>query len=197
MMSAGQQSQVFLEPFKSLSETLQPDSRNLSWVSVDMSTGEATPLVLHHVHAALEAIQLSRKVPAHIYHSFLTARHLALYSWFVYRFEMIAQLQAYATLEYALRDRLGYRDDDKPPTLRPLLNTAIKQGLLKEPRLRDWPGHQDDLGPSYRDGDWLRKLPELIAYFRNVLAHGSYFLMPDGGRALRLTADIINQLYPE
>jgi hypothetical protein len=130
-----------------------------------------------------------------VYHSFLTARHLALYAWYVYRFNTVAQLQAYASLEYALRERLGHADDDRPPGLRVLLTEAIDIGLLDERRIRDWPGHAGAIAPGYVSGDWLRRLPEPVAMLRNDLARGSFTLNPDGGLTLRIVADIINQLY--
>lgn len=180
-------------------DVLKPDPRNLSWVVVNLATGTGKPLELADFHAFLEEIQLTSTTPEHIQNSFLTARHLELYSWFVYRFTMVAQLQAYATLEYALRERLGHAEVERRPGLRQLLSSAVERGFVEEQKIRDWPGHREDIPEAERfcPGEWLRRLPEFIARFRNDLAHGSFTLMPDGGRALRVVGDIINQLYPE
>ncbi len=92
--------------FKLFSEIVAPDIRSRAWFQIDVEAGIARPWTHEDVHSGLAAPELSPAVPENIYHSFLTARHLELYSWFVYRFTMPAQLQAYATLEYALRKRL-------------------------------------------------------------------------------------------
>ncbi len=83
--------------------------------------------------------------------------------------------------------------------MRPLLAAAIKDGLVEAKKIRDWPGNTGDRlsgDVGYKAGDWLNALPELIGELRNYLAHGSFSLYPDGGRSLRVVADIINQLYP-
>jgi hypothetical protein len=118
-------------------------------------------------------------------------------SLFVYRFHMPAQLQAYASLEYALRERLGFADAERPPTLTPLLETAVKRGLLKRQLLRDWPGQgsPESSIPEHLGEEWLRQLPEWLSYFRNDLAYGSFTLTSDSIRVLRMVADIINQLF--
>lgn len=48
---------------------------------------------------------------------------------------------------------------------------------------------------SRRNG-WKR-FQKNIGDFRNHLAHGSFILVPDGGRTLRVVADIINQFIPK
>lgn len=186
------------ELFKDATQICEPDERNLSLVLVDRETGRRSPYALEDVHRGLSGITLSASVPEYIQDHFTTARHLALYSWFVYRFLAVAQMQAYGTLEYALRERLGLADAKRPPGLRALLSQAIRKDLLREEEIRDWPGHSRELGTPeqpYVPGDWLRLSPEHISYMRNNLAHGSFTLMPDGGRTLRLVADIVNQLY--
>lgn len=187
------------EEFKSFDEIVAPDPRSAAWIIVDAATGARRAYALHDVHDALAKLTLSPQVPDHIQHCFLTARHLALYGWFVYRFAMVAQLQAYTALEFALRERLGHTEDERPPGLKKLFAKAVAAQLVHEDQIRDWPGHRIDLdrdGFPYQPGSWLRDLPERLAYFRNDLAHGTFTLNPDGGRTLRVVADVINQLYP-
>ena len=189
-----------MEDFKAFEEITEADARMRSWALVDRVTGNARPYGLRDLHGAIAEIRLNPAVPAHVQMSFLTARHLALYAWFVYRFAEPSRLQAYASLEFALRDRLGHSNDDKPPPLRNLLEKAVADGMFNERGIGDWPGHRQDLTVGgtreYRSGDWIRSLPEFIAYFRNDLAHGSFTLNPDGALTLRLVAELINQLYP-
>ena len=128
----------------------------------------------------------------------MTARHLGLYSWFVYRFTMPAQLQAYATLEYALRERLEGLGLPTSSSVHGRLEFAIANGYLQQEKFRDWPG-----GTAAADGapertwldSWILQMPERISYMRNDLAHGNFTLYPHHGFTLHVVADAINQLY--
>lgn len=186
-----------METFKTLEEITQPDPRNANLRLVNAHTGESRPFTIADVHAGLQGAELVELVPEAVRDHFQTARHLALYSWFVYRFIPVAQMQAYATLEYALRLRLGHQDDDRPPGLKLLLRKALKEKLLTDARFRDWPGHQDGaMGATPGSTAWIeRALLDFVTFFRNNLAHGSSTLLPDGGRTLRMVADAINQLF--
>jgi hypothetical protein len=185
------------ESFKQLTEISEPDPRNLGyWIGPPHAEG-SRPIDLEHQHEVLARLELHAGVPEYIREHFFTARHLALYAWFVYRFHMPSQLQAYATLEYALRERLGYAERNHPPGLKELLTEASTKGLLLEERIRDWPGHRRQpsvwsLDPA---GSWLTIVADVLPRFRNDLAHGSFTLSPDGGRTLRIVADIVNQLW--
>jgi hypothetical protein len=187
------------ESLKLLDEITVPDPRSAMYVVVNLQTGEQRPITLDDYYQAMASLELNESVPEHIRDHFLTARHLAIYAWFVYRFTMAAQLQAHASLEYALRERLGYADDERPPALRKLLNMAVRKNLFRAENFRDWPGHQRQDGDSERRQNadsWVAQLPEFFSYFRNDLAHGSSTLFPMHGVVLRTIADAINQLYP-
>jgi hypothetical protein len=185
------------ESFKLLAEIFEPDSRNLGVWTGPPGVAGSRPIDLAHQHDVLARLELHGGVPDYIREHFLTARHLALYAWFVYRFSMPSQLQAYATLEYALRERLGYADGEHPPGLKRLLTEASSRGLLQEERIRDWPGHRREpsVSSEFPSGSWLTIVADALPYFRNDLAHGSFTLSPDGGRTLRVVADIVNQLW--
>jgi hypothetical protein len=197
-----QQSSKFrmaLESFKPLDAIVEPDERHAGWSLRSRQTGATRPLTIDDFHGDLAALTLNPSVPEDIQNHFLTARHLALYSWFVYRFAMAAQLQAYASLEYALRERFKELGLNAPGTLRGLLEFAAARGFLENEHFRDWPGHEAHHHPD-ADSDWLeswiRRMPEIISYFRNDMAHGSFTLTPHYSIALRFAADAINQLYP-
>ena len=190
-----------MERFKAIDEILVGDSRSTGWALRNNVTGETRPYTIEDHHQRIAEVELTASTPEDVRDSFLTARHLALYSWFVYRFGMPCQLQAYSALEFALRIRLKHTDDERPPGLKALLRKAIEGGLVDERRINVWPGHRMDLTfggtRPYADGDWLRGLPEYAAHFRNDLAHGSFTLNTEWLRTLALVADIVNQLFPD
>lgn len=177
------------ERFKEFDELLVPDSRS--------RYREVGPGSLEGFHRVMAEIRLNEAVPQDIRNHFVTARHLVVYSWFVYPFVMLAQSHAYGTLEYALRVRLGRADDERPPTLRPLWDMAVKRGLLRDEGFRDWPGRHLAAPGAKPSTEWVRRISESLAGLRNDLAHGSFSLYPEHWRLLPMVADAINQLYPE
>jgi hypothetical protein len=76
---------------------LAPDTRNFNFSisSIDV------------LYQSIEHIQLNSSVPNDIRVQFDTARNLFLHSFYVYRFYVVAESQALATLEFALRDCIG------------------------------------------------------------------------------------------
>jgi hypothetical protein len=186
-----------MEELKGLDDICSPDARNAAMRLRNNRTGAIRPYTVADVHASLEDAELGDAVPGDIRDHFQTARHLVLYSWFVYRFIPVAQMQAYGSLEFALRERLDVTQEKRPPGLKQLIRKATSLGLLSDKGFRDWPGHRtgvarEETSPS----TWVeRALTEYLPHFRNNLAHGSVTLMPDGGRTLRIVADAINQLY--
>ena len=80
---------------------------------------------------------------------FDTARNLYLYAWFVYRFYNVAEQQAFACLEMALRERLmnemplperywPKRRQKQPPTLKSMLRYVIDRGYIRNEGFRIW-----------------------------------------------------------
>jgi hypothetical protein len=195
------------ESFKRFDAITDPDSRSTGWVRMGHDGTETRFDLVEH-HRFLQSIVLDPLVPENLRDQFMTAKHLALYAWFVYRFHMTSSLQALTTLEYALRERLvhtlpttagkGKNNSKSPmrPNLRGLLMQAIESGLVESLTI---PGRL--LPPESGDFDrespeeWLRRLPALLADQRNRLAHGTFELMPSSGWTLLVVADIINQLY--
>jgi hypothetical protein len=87
----------------------------------------------------LSQFTLSDNVPIRVRIHFETAKNLYAYSWFVYRFHMVAQQHALATLELALRIRFYPPDGittERRATLLPLLKRAASEGLLSAPKFR-------------------------------------------------------------
>jgi hypothetical protein len=74
-----------------------------------------------------------------LFHALESSVKGLLYAWFVYRFHPIAEQQALATLEFALRERLILlgaigRNDEWVPGLRKLLKDATARGLIGNER---------------------------------------------------------------
>lgn len=126
------------ERLRALNVIMEPDPRTT------MFLGDVQPSLAAH-HAAINVVQLSAAVPEPIAIQFETARNLYLYAWHVYRFYMVAKVQALTTLELGLRtclpDRLPepyQRPKQKQPMLAGMLGYAIDQGLIKNEGFRRW-----------------------------------------------------------
>jgi len=120
---------------------LQPDFRSRK---TDILTGE--PLTIAYEYDAIAKVTLDDRVPRNIRAQFDTSRNLYLYAWFVYRFYPIAEKQAYACLELALRER--YAEElaavskrklaETTQGLKPLLTYAVEKGHLKNENFSLW-----------------------------------------------------------
>ena len=93
--------------------------------------------------ARIAQYQLIESVPHAVRVHFETAKNLYLYAWFVYRFHTVAETHAFATLEFALREKLTFLfpdefgpDAKRHPTLRSLFARARKEGLIANSGLR-------------------------------------------------------------
>jgi hypothetical protein len=112
-----------------------------------ISAGFGTPLRkkgLADYHAQVAVIVLNKGVPEDVQLHFETAKNLFVYGWFVYRFFTVADHQALAALELALRMRYekeipkSYYPRSKFATLKPLLRYAIDKGHIRHERFRRW-----------------------------------------------------------
>lgn len=102
------------DPLKALDEICSPDPRQKNF------SGS-----LSDRHQILNEINLHQGVPVDVRQSFETAKNLCLYTWFVYRFHQVSELQAFVTLEMALRAKFTRQyPDKKVPTLAILLQMS-------------------------------------------------------------------------
>lgn len=185
------------EKLKEFDQITQADERWQNFGSVNKTTGTITRSVLQDFYSSVERQTLHDGVPEDVQDHFLTARHLALYSWFVYRFAPVAQLQAFASLEFALRARFAQETGRRPPGLGKLLDNAITAGLIIADRFSEFAAKAGELeGRAERARAFIRSFRDYCQFFRNDLAHGSGTLIPGPFRDLQLVADAINQLYP-
>lgn len=121
-----------------------PESASLPDPRTGFFVGQVPPSLAAH-HAEIDCIRLSAAVPEPIAIQFETARNLYLYAWHVYRFYMVAKVQALTTLELGLRtclpDRLPepyQRSRQKQPMLAGMLGYAIDQGMIQNDGFRRW-----------------------------------------------------------
>lgn len=154
-----------------LDSALRPDRRfaNMS------GAGGTRPITFAEYHAWIAEIDFPSAAPDDVRSVFGRSLNVMLYSWFNYELMPLAELQAFAALEMALRQKLGVKG-----TLWPLTERAIKQGLIR-PKLGDVP------------------TPLALSHMRNLWAHGSANF---GGpaftlRVLALCAKFIDSLYPK
>jgi hypothetical protein len=173
----------------------EPDPRNTNFVRLDRATGATRPRRASDLHDAVSAFSLSAEVPEDVAQHFETVRNLYLYSWFIYRFQPVAELQSLACLEFALRERLENEIKTgiikgNPPGLPRLLSYAIKNQLIRNEGFARWARAND---PEW---DLAAKLEEALPGIRNEYAHGSYSLTPTAADTIELVFEIINQLLP-
>lgn len=121
-----------------------PDSRVLALARLDTQTGLVRQITLEDQHAAVGSFLLNATVPERIAIHFETAKNLYLYAWFVFRFYPVAEQQAFATLEFALRERQSdfvsaYKAkhrQDREPGLGALLRNAVQSGVIRNDAFR-------------------------------------------------------------
>ena len=147
-------------------------------------------LAANELHSMVKPIELNDAVPAKIRDQFDIARNVFAYSWFVYEFTMLAELQCYRVLEMALRHRLDPEappNTTKSPGLHQLLKTATDRGFLLR---RDF-----EVLSMSGDGGTRCRLDD-IPMGRNHLAHGNINLLPQYAlMVINLSAEVLNKLF--
>lgn len=196
-----------MEFLKKFDEVCQPDERQKFFARLDLASPTGfQPLTLEDFHETANSIELHEGVPEEIRNHFQTARNLIIYSWFYYPFNVTAQLCAYTSLEFALRIRAG--KNGSRISFKALLEKAVKENWIRDEHIGQVKQHHEDLR-AYNEGlpsEWRSTQTELAQEFckritvaipslRNTLAHGSTFLHNGGASAVRICADLINQLF--
>lgn len=172
----------------------EPDPRNGSTAWIDRASGGFRPVKVSDLHDAVSAFSFHAGVPHEIVQHFETVKNVYLYSWFIYRFQPVAELQSLACLEFALRERLeneigAGKLGEKKPGLYKLVKYAIENGLIRNDGFARWVQAED---PEW---DLLASLQGVLPKIRNDYAHGSYNLMPTALDIIELVYEIINQLF--
>lgn len=100
-----------MEKLKLLAEVYRPDIRYRDRVDLDKTTGTVSETTIGSIYDLIQPISLESNVPDEVRSHFETAKNLALYSWFVYSFNVVAAMHAFASLEMALRVKSNDRRD--------------------------------------------------------------------------------------
>ena len=176
--------------------------------------GDPIPLSLELFHDLVRSLELDSPPHLFVHDHFDVARSLLLYSWFESSFYRPAELQAFATLELALRFRLCGSQTlrDHGPGMRRLLRQAVAHELLRDQDLRPYPritgfgrAWSREYGTRVPDPDtdrthtvrnYVEVLCEAIPDVRNRLAHGEPGWVPTAFATLSTCRDLINRLAP-
>ena len=122
-----------------------------------------------------------------------------------------AEMYAYASAEYALRERVGAAAGNRPG-LRRLFDQAIKDGLIQDTGFRHYRHLRqraiefDEIMQALTGVEtaeteppdpqsYCRVLAETFPPLRNEYAHGSSTLSPGVDLTVSLCCDLINQLF--
>lgn len=162
-----------MEKLKPLEEVCQPDVRYQNRADLDKRTGAVSETTIGSLYSLIERITLQEKVPDQVRNHFETAKNLALYSWFVYSFNVVATMQAYASLEMAVR----ITSNDKKSSFKSLVDKVFKKRKLAS-----------GFGPPI-------ELSVLVSRMRNDIAHGSTIMHGQAIAVLQMCADLINELF--
>jgi hypothetical protein len=170
---------------KPRSSFYEPDVRFEHLSFHDEGAGLVRPINVDDLYAEVVSIKITPSVPAEIRNQFDIARNAYLYSWLVYDFVILAEEHCYVVLEMALKHRAKLEGGTGTPTLKPLLQRAVRQGWLTAEDL-------DIPGPTPMS--FLNEMPRL----RDRLLHGNIHWSPDFTLLImRKCATLLNNLYPD
>jgi hypothetical protein len=162
-------------------EALTPDPRFATTVALEPN-GTVRPLTFADHYGLVASLDTITGAPAPVRNAFQRALHCFLYSWFDYEMMIVAEGQAFASFELALKLRLN-RPADAPPLhgMGPRLKAAIDAGLLPPP------------DPEQEPDEYF-----LLRSIRNELAHGSGDIHPPALviEVFKRCAALITTLYP-
>jgi len=179
---------------KSYDDALRPDPRYIL-LNVDDPLEGMRPMTFRDHYAMVDAMRLPDGVRPVVDRLYNRALNALLYGWLDYDLMVIAAGQALASLDHALKTRLG-EGGAKLRGLGPRLSQAVALGILPVPassdrgddhvllvniRKRDRPWHGSRLCPDRRGRD-LRALPQAHLRHRSARASRlwpeSHFLGP-------------------
>jgi hypothetical protein len=176
---------------KPIEQFHQPDER---WANIvtkhDQEAGILHLGRLSDLYDQITQYTFSGSVPEKVRAQFDLALNLYLHHWYVYDFVTMAEQQAYAALETALRHR--YRSETGDSQAKPALGNLLEYAIA----------HKWVNGPEFEfDAPWHPKSKfselEMMRMMRNNLAHGEFHLMAGSSySALETCHYIITALFP-
>lgn len=194
-----------MEELKPIDDICKPDIRQKYQVILDKEEGQARYIELRDYHKAASRIHLHSGVPEEVRNHFATAQNLLVYSWFYYPFNVSAQLQALASVEFALKIKAGLRftPNGRPPGLKQLLEKAVKENWISDDNfseIREMKAQASGkLSFTTIEGKlvetYTETLKECLPKLRNMLAHGDSVLHGQGATWVWICAELINQLF--
>lgn len=207
------------DKFKSFDQIYEPDIRH-SFFSI-YDSGEWRKITLEDLYKEISEFVLNPDVPEKIQINFDIAKNLMLYSWFVYRFMTAAELQAYGSLEMALRIKLGYDNYKKQKCISYLLKEAVNKYIINDKQIKKYqrieenrkvfiqsqknifevmvrPMPENFTSSSIDPQSYCKILCDTFPKLRNSLAHGNNSLDSNCSfLTLEICCDLINQLFPK
>ncbi|MCI0662553.1 MAG: hypothetical protein L0220_15915 [Acidobacteria bacterium] len=194
-----------MEDLKHIDDVCKPDIRQQYLFILDEDLGQVRPMKVEDYHKAASRIRLHDGVPEDVRNHFATAQNLVVYSWFYYPFNVSAELQALASVEFALKIKANARIplEGSPPGLKKLLERAIKEGWISDDNFSEIHAMKTQtsgkLSFKTLDGElvesYCHMLKETLPKLRNILAHGESILHGQGATYVWICAEIINQLF--
>lgn len=198
------------EKLRNESNVTQPDPRWKHYVLAD-ENGDSRQITFEDFIAPIKDAKLSENVPKDVVIHFETAKNLAAYSWFVYRFIPVSKLHAYTSVEFALRLKTG----NKKKPFSKLLKQVAGDGWFKNESFSRWQQVTELKKQNYIEDrnlaellniappeepeywDYVNVITETIPYFRNHFAHGAATIFPDWHSSLIVASELINQIYEQ
>ena len=202
---------------KSLDVILEPDPVSVAFARIDSSTAEVRPKTIADHYSDIAALRLPASVPEAIRRHFDTARTVMLYSWYAWTLRPVAELYAYASLEFALRRRSiaeGVIRSGSRRGFTYLLSTAIKRRWLRVEELAEYKTldanqkaalarwkqvfEETELAlnwaPQVDPARYAQMISEVMPLSRNALAHGADDLYSNPLPILARCREMISQL---
>lgn len=144
---------------KTYAEALEPDSRYRIVMTDDPIDGLRPSSFRDHYDMVAD-LELPAGVPEVVVRIYARALNALIYGWLDYELMVVAAGQALASLEFALKTRLG-ADANKMPGLARRLGYAVERNILSAPQTSQW-------GDDHA----------LLVHIRNEIAHGSEHIYP-------------------
>jgi hypothetical protein len=199
-------------PLKSLEDVLKPDDWWDAFVMFDGKSIRKIKLADHFTR--IDAVRLREYVPEKVRQLFENARNAYLYAFFAHRLLPVADLQVYASVEFALREKARAAGKQIPDWwgMGRLFELAIERRWIVDDGFEVF--RRNELGRK-REAEELSQIDPKLRYesptdrqaycriladsfpsLRNTLAHGSNMLHPSVIGTFEIAADLIHQLFP-